>query len=385
MHKDAKRFDNVALKKAEITPEGYLKADAIVTRAGVFDYLNGDGTIRRELRHPEDVFHQDSLSSLKMRPITNGHPAQKLVDANNVKELAIGYTGESVNTLDNFVVSSILVTDGAGVAAIKANEKRQLSLGYTVDLIEEAGEYEGERYDYRQTNIRYNHLAIVANGRAGAMAAIHLDSKDACIVDESYTVNFNKESVMADEQMAVITLEGVEYQVAPEVVAAYDKMATSIAELQEKLAAVTMERDALAGERDALVEAKEEVVPEAVNMDAQIQAAVMERVKLLNSATKLTEVNLDSLSNESIKRTVVKQHCPNVALESKSMAYIDARFDALVENLEATLAKQAINKQRIQITPKLDSSDNKSAADARAKMIAAMQSGWKTIGNKGAK
>src|SRR5271156_2344986 len=90
------RYDRGAVSKAIITDEGFLKAHAVVTRAGIFEYINADGSIRRELRHPNDVFQAESLGSMKMKPITNGHPAQKLVTSKNIKELAVGYTGETV-------------------------------------------------------------------------------------------------------------------------------------------------------------------------------------------------------------------------------------------------------------------------------------------------
>ena len=43
-----------------------------------------------------------------------------------------------------------------------------MSLGYNLDLIEEPGEWNGEKYDAIQTNIRINHLAIVDKARAGS-------------------------------------------------------------------------------------------------------------------------------------------------------------------------------------------------------------------------
>ncbi len=44
---------------------------------------------------------------------------------------------------------------------MKQDGWKELSVGYLVDTIEEPGEYNGERYDAIQTNIRVNHLAVV--------------------------------------------------------------------------------------------------------------------------------------------------------------------------------------------------------------------------------
>lgn len=63
------------------------------------------------------------------------------------------------------------------IEAIKRG-KQELSLGYTLDVIEELGIYNGEKYTHRQKNVDYNHLALVNQGRAGRTARVNLDHKD---------------------------------------------------------------------------------------------------------------------------------------------------------------------------------------------------------------
>jgi hypothetical protein len=41
----------------------------ILTRVGIFEYRRPDGSIRRELRLPEEVFAQESLASYKGKPV----------------------------------------------------------------------------------------------------------------------------------------------------------------------------------------------------------------------------------------------------------------------------------------------------------------------------
>src|SRR5210317_192489 len=106
-----KRYDQAELVgKISKTDEGYLRGSAIVTRTGVFDYLNADGSIRRELRHPDHVFSKDSLSSLKMIPVTNNHPDERMVNAQNADRLSIGQTGESVAVDGRYVIASMTIT-----------------------------------------------------------------------------------------------------------------------------------------------------------------------------------------------------------------------------------------------------------------------------------
>jgi len=60
------RFDSITIPKMTRTKEGYLRGKAVVSCAGVFSYMNMDGTIRGELRHPEEVFKKSSLDTLKV-------------------------------------------------------------------------------------------------------------------------------------------------------------------------------------------------------------------------------------------------------------------------------------------------------------------------------
>lgn len=98
-----------------ITDQGFMKVDAFVTRAGVFDYPGSNGGVSRELRTPEEVFNSDSLSTLKNIPITFLNPEGKLkhpsekVDSQNFKKYTVGVTGEDVKRVDQDGVSFVSV------------------------------------------------------------------------------------------------------------------------------------------------------------------------------------------------------------------------------------------------------------------------------------
>lgn len=67
------RLDSLPLNQTYFTPEGYLIDRPILTRTGIFEYQNKDGSIRRELRLPEDVFDVESLKSYKGKPVIISH------------------------------------------------------------------------------------------------------------------------------------------------------------------------------------------------------------------------------------------------------------------------------------------------------------------------
>ena len=47
------RLDSISLDETYYTEEGYLVDHPIVTTCGIFEYMQEDGTVRRELRLPE--------------------------------------------------------------------------------------------------------------------------------------------------------------------------------------------------------------------------------------------------------------------------------------------------------------------------------------------
>ena len=51
-----KRIDSISMDQTYYTDEGYLVDHPIVTTCGIFEYKNDDGSTRRELRLPENVF-----------------------------------------------------------------------------------------------------------------------------------------------------------------------------------------------------------------------------------------------------------------------------------------------------------------------------------------
>jgi len=169
------RLDNMPMNETYFTSEGYLRDKPILTRVGIFEYTNSDGSIRRELRLPEEVFDPESLASYKGKPIICTHDAG-LIDKDNVSDEGIGtILSEGIKDGDN-VRADIVIHD---TDILKETKMRELSLGYSLDLDEEPGEWNGKHYDAIQRNIRINHLALVGEARAGDKARLNIDGRDS--------------------------------------------------------------------------------------------------------------------------------------------------------------------------------------------------------------
>lgn len=162
----------------ELRKDGYLIArNAVVGNVGKLQYsereLGWSGSNKKVnvLREAEDVFDEESLKSLEGAPITIKHPKTN-VSSSNVKELQHGTVlGVPRRVGDNMVVDLAFhteevvdllapeVVDENGNVVRKLNEKfRDLSLGYKAKLVEIANNL------YKQTDIIYNHLALVPQG-----------------------------------------------------------------------------------------------------------------------------------------------------------------------------------------------------------------------------
>ena len=318
------------------TAEGFLTGDAIVTRTGVFPYVNNDGSIRYELRHPDDVLNEDSLETLKLKPVTDNHP-NELVTAENVDKYQIGSTGETVRVDESGVAVKFSVYRKDAIKKI-ANGKRELSLGYRLDLIEENGVWEGVPYTHRQKNIRYNHLAIVDQARAGRMARINMDGFAVQLHHD------DEDDTMTEKDMQTVNLDGLMYRADAEVARAYEKALSAKEEALSAEKQARMDAETLKGQVDELKAQLEAV--KAVNTDEAIAKAVAERVALLETAKRVVNVDsLQGLNDRAIKEAVIKAKHEAINLDSKSDDYVNARFDALIEALPS-VENQALSKQK---------------------------------------
>lgn len=334
------RFDRSAFKMKQ-TPEGYIAGNAIVTRTGVFEYINADGTKRLELRHPDEVLKPESLDTLKLKPVTNDHP-NEVVNVNNADKYSVGSIGETVVVEDGNIAVTFTVTNKDAVKAIQGKRKRELSLGYTLDLVKEDGVYNGEVYTHRQTNINYNHLAIVERGRAGRNARINMDGVAVQVVAEET----EEVSVMTDN-LQTFRVDGLEYKASPEVVKHVEKQEALRLDAEKALVEAKSNLDALQAKLDEAVKAKTEAEAK-VNSDA-IASLVASHVELLAKAGRV--VNVDSLASKSareVQEAVILAKNPNMDLSDKSDDYVSARFDAIIEALPSK-DEEALNKQRQQL------------------------------------
>lgn len=412
-----RRYDIGELRAPTAMPNGWLRADAFVTRSGVLVYRNPDGSERRELRHPDDVFAPESLATLAMVPVTDGHPSTML-DAANARSLSVGHLGERIERDDSLVRASIMLVDAPAIDAVRGGARRELSCGYDADVVEESGVYDGEPYTHRQRAITYNHVAIVPAGRAGPLVRMRIDGKDQFVAPTDGAVQVRAARVdsitgvqitpsagataKGEKKMAKVKIrhDGVSIELEEEQVPVVESI---LAQLKAKAETEAAERetldaklkDALAKLKDAEGEvataeeeaekAKAEADAEKARADAadaklkdatdpaKMAARVNARVQLVGQAAPVlgSEVKLDSMTDMEIRKAVAEK-LTGAKLDGKSEAYIEARFDAEIARVDA--GADALGRAR-EASHHADASDPLTKAD-RA-FAEASQNAWK--------
>ena len=298
-----------------------------VTRCGVFEYRNDDGSVRRELRPPEWVFHADSLASLAQVPVTLLHPAEFVTD-DTAGDLAVGSTGDSVRRDGDFVLTPLKVWRKDAKVAL-ANGIRELSCGYGFGGLDfTPGVWNGERYDAIQRGpYDYNHVAIVPAARAGA-TVWYMDGKHQ-----------DAPAVGGEGGTVKIKIDGVEVEVADSVglhVARLQGRADAAESFVEKMKAKHAEPDGDEGEdgKDGKGKKKEDAAPvDADKIRADAVTATRARVALETALTPHlgAEYRCDGKSDADLRKDALAKLAPELDLAGKDDAYVAARLDMAIE------------------------------------------------------
>ncbi len=307
------RYDGSKLSKTRRTPQGYVRVDGWLSKVGVQSYRQPDGTVRRELRHPDDVFSAASLASADVgTPITVGHPG--LLDTHNTQDHRVGALVQRARADGQRVASEFQVETADAIARIESGELCECSAGYTVDLDETPGVWEGKRYDARQVNIVLNHVALLprGHGRAGSDVGLRLDAADAVYCEDSE----DEESM----SMKKIRLDGVEVEMDA-------RAADEITSLRDKLA--TAEKAQGAAESTAKAEkTRADAAADPKAMDARVEA----RVQLIGQAKKVLggEYTGAGKTARQVHEEVLTKVRADAKFDGKSDDYVAGAFESCV-------------------------------------------------------
>lgn len=330
--------DAVTVAGTRRRDDGSLLADARIARTGIQLYAGSevgkpDMAMVRVYRPGSEVFSQDTLKSAAHRPVTNDHP-DEMVSADNWKQHAVGQTGDEITGEGIFIRVPLMVSDGATIKLIE-DGKRELSAGYTCDLEFTAGKTpSGEAYDAIQKNIRINHVAIVSAGRAGK--EVRIGDGAAQWGASPITPNQEKETVTMSDALRTVVVDGLSVQTTDQGAQAIAKLQKDLESSAAKLTdAETAHAKALAAKDADLAKKDAEIDGLKAKMlsDADLDKKVAARADLIGKAKAIAkDIKTDGLSDADIRKAAVKAALGDEAIKDKAEAYIDARFDILVED-----------------------------------------------------
>ena len=306
------RYDTYSFQAIK-TDEGFIKDSPIIGRTGILIYQNADGSTRREYRPPEEAFAEDSLASIRGKPITMGHHGL-VTTATYGQSKPIGTVLSEGRQDGNNIRADVVIYS-------LDTDDRELSCGYQIELDETPGVTSlGEHYDAIQRNIVYNHLAIVPRGRAGN-ARLNMDGEQIFEME----VETMSEKIKLDN--------GIEYDVPAEIKVAYTAMVEKADEQKKALDAMTAKFDSASAEIEKL---KADAETAKKEWEAKFDSAVKTTIELRTIASRHGIEKADEMSNEEIKKAIVMKVHPKLNLDGKSAEYIEVAFD---------LAKDTVEKQ----------------------------------------
>lgn len=303
----------------EITDEGFLRVPGKVARTGIQEYLacelglndRNPNDIVRVYRPYEEVFSPDSLASFDGVSITLQHP-DALVNSKNYSSVTKGIVrGPGVKTDDDHVECTLLIQAQDAVDAVQRG-MCELSAGYTAIYDDTPGVTpDGQNYDFKQTRIHINHVAIVDRGRAGT-ARIY-DNKTGGISMPVLIVTDGGRSIdVADAANAQVVAD------------AYDRAIKR-----------ATEAEAARDTAQALYDSAQEQITElkTKSSDEAIKARLESLAQVTAAARKIAgdTFSCDSVDTVEIQRSALAVKRPKVAWGDKSPAYIEAAFDAEME------------------------------------------------------
>ena len=171
-------------------------SDCVITSACVSEYLGKEiqgyedfglepNKLYGVLRPYEEI--EKSLETYKGLPLLDKHIP---ISAEHPHEEEwLGTVGTDAKLNGNNLLNTVVIWKQIAIDAIndadkgdKKNGKKCLSVGYGYNIVKEDGIFEGKQYQFKMTNIKGNHVALVDDGRV----------PDAQIADNAINFNYLK-------------------------------------------------------------------------------------------------------------------------------------------------------------------------------------------------
>lgn len=178
MNKLTNQFTSEAFRPSqyEKTEDGFLRVTARVLAERVMPYGAAELSSLPEHLQSEPIINMvvtrdtmstgDALRTLEGAQVVA--PEHIWVTPDNAG-VSKGHAAGAARIDGPYTVIDLVITDPDTIAKIEAGEIGEISAGYHAESVFEDGDFDGQPYQAKQTQLRYNHIAIIpyGEGRAG--------------------------------------------------------------------------------------------------------------------------------------------------------------------------------------------------------------------------
>ena len=316
--------DNIPLTTRRFTPEGFLVAQAAVTRTGIFDYrsselkLPGPDRPVKLMRSADSVFHQGTLDSIRSAVVTLNHPSVR-INPENWNSVSVGNVIGEPSRLDDARLGADIVIRDRGAIQSLATGTEEISIGY--DIAVRDAEV-GVGYDYLSAGpLKVEHMALVPTGRSG---------KDVRVFDQK-----EERMGLTAEDLKLITdaiSPMLKSKSGPEDTSA-DQITTALKPVLDEIESLKVK--AVEGDRAAAVEAAtakakaaaDKLVADTISTERKRATILTEAMPLIPEAKRVT---LKDAPVKDILVAAVGDAVPNAADQSED--YLKGVVDGMAKN-----------------------------------------------------
>lgn len=348
------RFDLATVRGVTKTPQGGVRVEAAVSKACVLRYRDTAGKEWSELVPREELAREDSMATLRGAPVVDLHPQDEdgkplMVTAENYRALSRGHAHDDVRMDGDYLVATLTVNDAAEAQAILAGERSDVSAGYTCELEEAPGVYDGESYERVQRNRVYNHLGLGPEGwgRAGSDVGLRLDGAAVAVrADAPAEGPMKKKIKLRGREFHLDMAEGEDKKLQDaldEEMGADDEkvqkkdaeiagLTATVESLTGKLTEALTEAATLGAQLKAQEAAASGAAPPAEPSEEVLDAALAAREQLRADAAKVLgkDVDLKGKKPAEIRRLALAKVAPAVKLDGLDELVVTKMFDAAV-------------------------------------------------------
>ena len=187
-------FDKQTFTKANTArhfdEQGFLHVEGCnISKATVNPYLGAEIPTWEQLGlDPRKTYHMlrpaeelaKAATTCNMIPLMDAHIEVSAFDLEDpdIAKHQVGNTGQMGRFEAPYLINDLVIHKAGAIEGVTSKEVCELSCAYRYDVVMTPGEFEGVKYDGYMTNLRFNHVALVEEGRAGPDVMVR-DSAEA--------------------------------------------------------------------------------------------------------------------------------------------------------------------------------------------------------------